>query len=112
MRCSSSPAKNRSPELKVVLLLTPDTITGEFVRNLDGAHGLLSLALETNADGKIAGVPSSQMRSRTSPSFLATGISPAFISAPATVFISTSGVRAWNNGSPNSTNFTASSTRK
>jgi len=52
----SNLAKNRSPELKVVLL-PPDKITGEFVRNLDGAHGLLSLALETNADGKIAGVP-------------------------------------------------------
>jgi len=52
----SNLAKNRSPELKVVLL-PPDKITGEFVRNLDGAHGLLSLALETNADGKITGVP-------------------------------------------------------
>ena len=54
---NSNFAKNRSPELKVVLLPTPDKITGEFVRNLDGAHGLLSLALETNADGKISGVP-------------------------------------------------------
>jgi len=53
----SSLAKNRSPELKVVLLPPPDKITGEFVRNLDGAHGLLSLALETNADGTIAGAP-------------------------------------------------------
>lgn len=50
-------AQNRSPALKVVLLPTPDKITGSFVRNLDGAHGLLSLALETNADGKISGVP-------------------------------------------------------
>jgi len=54
---NSSFAKNRSPELKVVLLPPPDKITGEFVRNLDGAHGLLSLALETNADGKISGAP-------------------------------------------------------
>ena len=54
---NSSFAKNRSPELKVVLLPPPDKITGEFVRNLDGAHGLLSLALETNADGKISGKP-------------------------------------------------------
>jgi len=53
----SSLAKNRSPELKVVPLPPPDKITGEFVRNLDGAHGLLSLALETNADGTIAGAP-------------------------------------------------------
>jgi alpha,alpha-trehalase len=54
---NSNFAKNRSPELKVVLLPTPDKITGEFVRNLDGAHGLLSLALETNADGTISGSP-------------------------------------------------------
>jgi alpha,alpha-trehalase len=50
-------AENRSPALEVVLLPAPDKITGAFVRNLDGAHGILSLALETNADGKIAGVP-------------------------------------------------------
>ncbi len=53
----SADAQHRSPALKVVLLPTPDKITGAFVRNLDGAHGILSLALETNADGKIAGVP-------------------------------------------------------
>lgn len=50
-------AQSRSSSLKVVLLPTPDKITGDFVRNLDGAHGILSLALETNADGKITGVP-------------------------------------------------------
>lgn len=50
-------AQNRSPALKVVLLPAPDKITGAFVRNLDGAHGLLSLALETNAGGTISGVP-------------------------------------------------------
>jgi alpha,alpha-trehalase len=49
--------QNRSPALKVVVLPPPDRITGAFVRNLDGAHGILSLALETNADGKIAGAP-------------------------------------------------------
>ena len=54
---NSNLAKHRSPELKVVLLPPPEKITGEFVRNLDGAHGLLSLALETNADGKLSGVP-------------------------------------------------------
>jgi alpha,alpha-trehalase len=47
----------RSPAFKVSLLPAPDKITGEFVRNLDGEQGLLSLALETNADGKIVGVP-------------------------------------------------------
>ncbi|MDE3066156.1 MAG: trehalase [Verrucomicrobiota bacterium] len=50
-------AKGRWPALKVVLLPSPDKITGEFVRELDGEHGLLSLALETNADGNIVGVP-------------------------------------------------------
>jgi alpha,alpha-trehalase len=39
------------------MLPSPDKITGEFVRDLDGEHGLLSLALETNADGKTSGVP-------------------------------------------------------
>jgi alpha,alpha-trehalase len=50
-------AANRSPALKIVLLSPPPDITGEFVRSLDGAHGLLSLALMTNADGTIAGEP-------------------------------------------------------
>jgi alpha,alpha-trehalase len=54
---NSNLAKHRSPELKVVLLPPPDKVTGEFVRNLDGAHGILSLALETNVEGKISGVP-------------------------------------------------------
>ncbi len=54
---NSNFARLRTPEMKVVLLPSPDKITGEFVRNLDGAHGLLSLALETNADGTISGVP-------------------------------------------------------
>ena len=53
----SNLAKHRSPELRVMLLPPPDQINGEFVRNLDGAHGLLSLTLETNADGKISGAP-------------------------------------------------------
>ena len=50
-------AKHRQPPLKIVTLPSPDQITGEFVRDLDGEHGILSLALETNADGKITGVP-------------------------------------------------------
>ncbi len=49
--------QGRSPALKVVLLPPPDEITGDFVRSLDGAHGLLSLALVTNADGTISGEP-------------------------------------------------------
>jgi alpha,alpha-trehalase len=50
-------AANRSPPLKIFLLPPPENITGGFVRNLDGAHGLLSLALMTNADGSISGEP-------------------------------------------------------
>jgi alpha,alpha-trehalase len=49
--------RRRSPALKVVILPPPEKITGDFVRNLDGSHGILSLKLETNADGKISGVP-------------------------------------------------------
>lgn len=47
----------RWPPLKVVLLPSPENITGAFVRSLDGAHGLLSLALTTNADGTFSGEP-------------------------------------------------------
>ncbi len=46
-----------SPPVKIVVLPAPRKVTGDFVRNLDGAHGLLSLALATNADGTISGVP-------------------------------------------------------
>jgi alpha,alpha-trehalase len=46
-----------SRSLKVVPLPSPGEVTGAFVRSLDGAHGLLSLALTTNTDGKISGVP-------------------------------------------------------
>jgi len=46
-----------SRALKIVLLPSPGKITGTFVRSLDGAHGLMLLALMTNADGKICGVP-------------------------------------------------------
>jgi len=47
----------RTPPLKVVVLPPAAGITPEFVRNLDGYHGLLSLKLETNAQGRIRGVP-------------------------------------------------------
>jgi alpha,alpha-trehalase len=43
--------------VKIVLLPSPDKVTGAFVRSLDGEHGLVSLALETNVAGKISGVP-------------------------------------------------------
>jgi len=55
---NSSAGRHRSPALKVVLLPSPDKITGAFIRNLDGAHGLLSLKLELNASGEpVCGVP-------------------------------------------------------
>jgi alpha,alpha-trehalase len=47
----------RSPSLRVVALPSPEKITGDFVRALDGAHGILSLALETNQAGSIVGAP-------------------------------------------------------
>ena len=50
--------QHRSPALKVVVLPPPEKFTGDFVRTLDGAHGLLSLKLEVNAQGDpVCGVP-------------------------------------------------------
>lgn len=50
--------QHRSPALKVVLLPPPEKITGGFVRDLDGAHGLMSLKMELNAQGEpVCGVP-------------------------------------------------------
>jgi alpha,alpha-trehalase len=55
---NSALGRLRSPALKVVLLPSPDKFTGAFVRNLDGAHGLLSLKLELNTNGEpVCGVP-------------------------------------------------------
>ncbi|HXS69570.1 MAG TPA: trehalase family glycosidase, partial [Candidatus Polarisedimenticolia bacterium] len=49
---------DRSPGLKVVVLPSPDKFTGDFVRHLDGAHGILSLKLEVDPKTKaIRGVP-------------------------------------------------------
>jgi len=54
----SHAGQNRFPALKVVVLPEPEKITGEFVRNLDGAHGLLSLKLERDTQGNpVRGVP-------------------------------------------------------
>lgn len=48
----------RSPALKVIILPAPDQIDGKFVRHLDGAHGILSLKLELDAQGRpLRGVP-------------------------------------------------------
>lgn len=55
---SSNLGQHRSPALKVVLLPPPDKIKGDFIRNLDGAHGLLSLKMELNTNGDpVCGVP-------------------------------------------------------
>jgi alpha,alpha-trehalase len=55
---NSKLGQHRSPALKVVVLPPPEKITGTFVRNLDGEHGLLSLKLELNAHGEpVCGVP-------------------------------------------------------
>ena len=55
---NSKLGQHRSPALKVVVLPPPDKITGTFVRNLDGAHGLLSLKLEVNSHGEpVCGTP-------------------------------------------------------
>ena len=51
----SGAARHRSPALKVVVLPAPDKITGDLVRNLDGAHGILSLKLKLDAQGAPAG---------------------------------------------------------
>jgi alpha,alpha-trehalase len=58
-RCEQIAAEQkRSPALRVLRLPPPRQITGPFIRNLDGQHGLLSLALETNSDGQpLRGVP-------------------------------------------------------
>jgi len=54
----SGPAQHRTPALKVVILPAPDKITGSFIRNLDGAHGLLSLKLELDEYGApVGGTP-------------------------------------------------------
>jgi alpha,alpha-trehalase len=50
--------EQRSPALKVVALPRPEEVTGSFVRNLDGAHGILSLKLELDSHGKpVRGAP-------------------------------------------------------
>ncbi len=54
----SSPARHRSPALKVVILPAPDKITGALIRHLDGAHGILSLKLKLDGRGApVGGVP-------------------------------------------------------
>jgi alpha,alpha-trehalase len=50
--------RQRAPALNVVELPPPDKVTGDYVRHLDGEHGLLSLKLEMDAHGNpVRGVP-------------------------------------------------------
>jgi len=54
----SAAEHGRSPALKVIVLPEPQKLTGDFVRNLDGTHGILSLKLELDARGNpVRGVP-------------------------------------------------------
>lgn len=53
----SAAERNRSPRLKVTVLPRPGEISGDHVRDLDGVHGILSLALEEDDAGNIRGVP-------------------------------------------------------
>jgi alpha,alpha-trehalase len=47
----------RRPDLKLEIARLPERVDGDYVRGLDGRHGLLSLALERRPDGRLAGVP-------------------------------------------------------
>jgi alpha,alpha-trehalase len=58
-RCEAeADAQKRSPPLKVVALPSPEHLTGAFVRDLEGEHGLMSLKMTTNANGDaVSAVP-------------------------------------------------------
>ncbi|MFI5349281.1 MAG: trehalase family glycosidase [Elusimicrobiota bacterium] len=47
----------RRPDLRLKVELLPKRIDGDYVRGLDGRHGLLSLALMRRPDGRLAGMP-------------------------------------------------------
>ena len=48
---------SRHPEWKLEVVRLPEKITPEYVRGLNGKHGILSLKLEEGEDGKLHGVP-------------------------------------------------------
>lgn len=51
-------AQHRAPKLKVFVLPAPGKFSGEFVRRLDGEHGLLTLKLEFDSQGRpVRGAP-------------------------------------------------------
>jgi alpha,alpha-trehalase len=47
----------RHPVLKLRVLQLPRTLTADYVRHLDGHHGILSLALQQGRDGTLQGLP-------------------------------------------------------
>jgi alpha,alpha-trehalase len=47
----------RRPELRLKVEVLPESVTGAYVRGLDGRHGPLSLALARGPDGSLAGEP-------------------------------------------------------
>ena len=52
-----SKVAERRPEFKMKVVKLPQKITPEYVGNLNGRHGILSLRLIRNADGQIEGSP-------------------------------------------------------
>ena len=47
----------RHPEWKMQVVTLPATITSEYVRRLDGRHGVLTLGLQRDSSGSIEGTP-------------------------------------------------------
>jgi alpha,alpha-trehalase len=47
----------QQPELNLRVMRLPDVISPRYVKNLDGKHGLLGLALQRRSDGDYEGVP-------------------------------------------------------
>ncbi|MCI0707842.1 MAG: alpha,alpha-trehalase [Ignavibacteriae bacterium] len=47
----------KKPDSKIKVVQLPQNISGDYVRKLDGRHGILLLALKRDAKGKIEGVP-------------------------------------------------------
>lgn len=48
---------NRRPLLNLQVVLLPERITADYVRSLDGFHGILSLSLTADAGDSVSGVP-------------------------------------------------------
>ena len=48
---------SRRPDLRLKVEVLPASVDGDYVRGLDGRHGLLSLALARRPDGRLAGAP-------------------------------------------------------